>query len=322
VRFNSTALSVIAVLLVVACASQLATDLAGAIAALATVRKHKFDIFKVRHVALGSAAIVATLLVAFGAVSPSKILGLAFLGDTNRADQATLVAQEVIDTFKEVYLDALDAIPDATPLTAQLAKTTKVEGAADTLTFNVKLQTGGAVANVGDGQKLPRPSRGKRKKGKTGLAHTYTVIAVGGQSIPLTKKTRNAFVSNLEEQLEDGMERVKFDLERQYNGDGRGILCLIETVGGAPVYGVNRPYGYVYTQDVPGTQLLIEDMDVAVINPGTGLERGRSKINSIDFTNDTVTLAGAVAGAAIGDYLCFATTTRSRPARPTRRSTT
>jgi type II secretory pathway pseudopilin PulG len=276
---------------------------AGCIAAVAAVRKHKFDVFKVRHVSTAAGAILAIALVALGILHPAALTGLAIMGDTARADQATLVAQEVIDTFKEVYLDALDAIPDATPLTAQLAKTTKVEGAADTLTFNVKLQTGGAVANVGDGQKLPRPSRGKRKKGKTGLAHTYTVIAVGGQSIPLTKKTRNAFVSNLEEQLEDGMERVKFDLERQYNGDGRGILCLLETVGGAPTYAVNRPYGYVYTQDPPGTQLLVEDMDVAVINPGTGLERGRSKINSIDFTADTVTLAGAVAGAAIGDYL-------------------
>jgi hypothetical protein len=300
-RFNSPALLVVAAALAV-CLNwrQL---WAGAIAALATVRKHKLDIFKVRHVSMGTAAIVAVALVALGVITPAHLVGLAFMGDTNRADQATLVAQEVIDTFKEVYLDAVDAVPDAMPLTAQLAKTTKVEGAADSLTFNVKLQTGGAVANVGDGQKLPRPSRGKRKKGKTGLAHTYTVIAVGGQSIPLTKKSRNAFVSNLEEQLEDGMERVKFDLERQYNGDGKGILCLLETVGGAPVYGVNRPYGYTYTQDVPGTQLIIEDMDVAVINPATGLERGRSKVNSVDFTADTITLAGAVAGAVIGDYV-------------------
>jgi hypothetical protein len=300
-RFNSLALLAVAAVLTVCLNWR--QIWAGAIAAFATVRKHKLDVFKVRHVSMAVAAIFAVTLVAFGVFTPAHLTGLAFLGDTNRADQATLVAQEVIDTFKEVYLDALDAVPDATPLTAQLAKTTKVEGTADTLTFNVKLQTGGAVANVGDGQKLPRPSRGKRKKGKTGLAHTYTVIAVGGQSIPLTKKTRNAFVSNLEEQLEDGMERVKFDLERQYNGDGRGILCLLETVGGAPVYGVNRPYGYVYTQDVPGTQLLIEDMDVAIINPATGLERGRSKVNTVDFTADTITLAGAVAGAVIGDYV-------------------
>lgn len=222
---------------------------------------------------------------------------------TQRADIATLIATEVQDTFKEVYLDALDAIPDATPLTAQLEKTTKVEGAASQLTFNVKLQTGGAVANVGDGQILPRPSRGKRKKGTAGLAHTYTVIAVGGQTVPLTKKTRNAFVSNLEEQLEDGMERVRFDLERQYNGDGRGILAVVETVAGAPTYAANRPYGYTYSQDVPGSQLLIEDMDVAFINPATGLERGRAKINSIDFAADTFTLSAAVAGAAIGDYI-------------------
>lgn len=300
-RFNSFALLAVAAVVAIACNWRVI--FAGVFAAVATVRKHGWNVLKVRHVSVAAAAVLAVALVAVGAFSPAHLFGLAFIGDTARADQATLVAQEVIDTFKEVYLDALDAIPDATPLTAQLAKTTKVEGAADTLTFNVKLQTGGAVANVGDGQKLPRPSRGKRKKGKTGLAHTYTVIAVGGQSIPLTKKTRNAFVSNLEEQLEDGMERVKFDLERQYNGDSRGILCLLETVGGAPTYAVNRPYGYVYTQDVPGTQLMIEDMDVACINPATGLERARSKVNSVDFAADTITVAVAFAGAVIGDYL-------------------
>jgi hypothetical protein len=87
------------------------------------------------------------------------------------------------------------------------------------------------VANVGDGGMLPRPSRPKNKTGKSSLCHTYTVVAVGGQSVPLTEDTRNAFVSNLENQLEDGMTRVQNDLERQYNGDGLGILCTLLTVG-------------------------------------------------------------------------------------------
>lgn len=270
-------------------------------AAAATVRRYRSSLLAVPIIQYALVAVVMVAASLVGAL-PTAALGLAF--GIVRDDIAHTGIAEVVETFKEVYLDALDAIPDATPLTAQLEKTTKVEGAATDLTFNVKLQTGGAVANVGDGQALPRPSRGKRKKGKAGLAHTYTVIAVGGQSVPLTKKTRNAFVSNLEEQMEDGMERVRFDLERQYNGDGKGILCLLETVAGAPTYGAERPYGYAYTQaGVPGTMLLVEDMDVCFINPGTGLERGRSKITVVDFTADTFTTAGVIAGAAIGDYV-------------------
>lgn len=272
-----------------------------------TVRRYGSSLFSVRFIQFAIVAVVLATAALVG-VAPAFAMpagiGLgAFIGIT-RDDIAHTGIAEVVETFKEVYLDALDAIPDATPLTAQLEKTTKVEGAATELTFNVKLQTGGAVANVGDGQMLPRPSRGKRKKGKAGLAHTYTVIAVGGQSVPLTKKTRNAFVSNLEEQMEDGMERVRFDLERQYNSDGKGILGLLETVAGAPTYGAQRPYGRTYTQaGVPGTMLLIEDMDVCFINPADGTERGRSKITVVDFDADTFTTAGAIAGAAIGDYV-------------------
>lgn len=277
---------------------------AGVVAAFRTVRKHGVDVFKVRSVTNVTIALSALLLIALGLMPAAAGASVIFVGDTNRVDIATMIAAEVTTTFKDVYLEALDAVPDATPLTAQMAKTTKVEGAAGNLVFNVKLRTGGAVANVGDGQKLPRASRGLRSKGTAGLAHTYTVIAVGGQTVPLTKKTRNAFVSNLEEQLEDGMERVKFDLERQYNGDGKGILCTLETVVGAPTYGAQSPFGYTYTQGgVQGIQLLVEDMDVAFINPGTGVERGRNKITSIDYVNDTFTLAAAVAGAVIGDHV-------------------
>lgn len=223
---------------------------------------------------------------------------------TDFADIASTADADVQSTFKRVYLKAVDAVPDATPLTAQMNRTQKFKAGPDGLYFNAKLETGGAVANIPDGKLLPRPTSPKRQQGKVGLTHTYTVVAVGGQSIPLTENTRNAFVSNLEDQLEDGMTRVKNDLERQYNGDGRGILCLLLTVGGAPVYGVERPYSLV--GGGPGTMLLIEDMDIEVINPATGLPRDRGKITAVNpagGTDGQFTADAALAGAAIGDYI-------------------
>lgn len=220
------------------------------------------------------------------------------------ADIATTADADVQSTFKRVYLKAVDAVPDATPLTAQMNRTQKFKAGPDGLYFNAKLETGGAVANVPDGKILPRASSPKRKPGKVGLAHTYTVIAVGGQSIPLTENTRNAFVSNLEDNLEDGMTRVKNDLERQYNGDGRGILGVVLTIVGAPVYGVEKPFGI--TGAGPGTMLFIEDMDVAFVNPVGGAERDRGKLTTVDPSGGTdgeITLDAAIAGAAIGDYI-------------------
>jgi hypothetical protein len=253
---------------------------------------------RLRHVFAFALGVITMLLA--GAATPAGVLVAAIpaITPTNIAGMAT---SEVTETFKRVYLMAVDAIPDATPLTAQLKRTRKFKPAADYLYFNVKLETGGPVANVSDSLALPRAGRPKRKQGRIGLAHTYTVVAMGGQSIALTDDTRNAFVSNLEDQLKDGMERVKIDLERQYNGDGSGILCLLETVAGAPTYGVYKPVNE--TNGGPGTMYLIEDMDVAVINPGTGAERGRATISSIDTDAEEIDLSAAVAGAAINDYL-------------------
>lgn len=219
------------------------------------------------------------------------------------ADIATTAVADVSSTFKRVYLMAVDAVPDATALSAQFKRTKKFKGGPDALYFNAKLETGGKVANVGDGKLLPKASRPQRKQGKASLSHTYTVVAVGGQSVPLTEDNRNAFVANLEDQMEDGMRRVRLDLERQLNGDGLGILCMLETVVGAPTYGAYKAYGLATPTGAPGTLLLVEGMEVAVMNPVGPAERGRSYIASIDTANDTFTLAGAVAGATIGDYL-------------------
>lgn len=276
---------------------------AAVIAAAVTVRTHHFRVLSVRGVQYGLLAVFA---IVAGVFIPTKELGAMIfaVGAVTHDDIASMVSTEVIETFKEVYLDALDAIPDSTPLTAQLHKGAKVSGAADELIFNVKLLNGGGVANVGDAQALPTPTRPIRKKGRAGLAHTYTTIAVGGQSVPLTKSNRNAFVSNLEEQLSDGMERVRFDIERQYNGDGRGVLATLETVVGAPTWGAQKPFGRTYTQaGVPGTMLLNEGARVAFVNPANGAERGRTTIATVDHDTDEFTTSSSPAGAAIGDLI-------------------
>lgn len=222
---------------------------------------------------------------------------------TGYADIATTSVADVSSTFKRVYLMAVNAVPDATALSAQFKRTRKFKIGPDGLYFNAKLETGGKVANVGDGQMLPKASRPQRKQGKASASHTYTVIAVGGQSVPLTEDNRNAFVSNLEDQMEDGMGRVRLDVERQLNGDGRGILCMLETVSGAPTYGAYKAYGMATPSGAPGTLLLVEGQEVACIDPSAGTERSRSTIASIDTSADTFTTAAALTSAAIGDYI-------------------
>jgi hypothetical protein len=217
------------------------------------------------------------------------------------SDISTTAVTDVSETFKRIYLMAVDAIPDITPLTAQFERARKFRAGPDGLYFHVKLETGGAIANVPDGVLLPRPTAPIGRQGKLDIVHTYTTLAIGGQSIPLTKQNRQAFFANLEAQMEDALSRVRFDLERQYNGDGLGILCELETVASAPVYDVRYPYHV--TGAGPGTMLIVEDMDVALINPADGSERDRATITAVDYDAEQITVDSAFANDEIGDWV-------------------
>jgi hypothetical protein len=101
--------------------------------------------------------------------------------------------------------------------------------------------------------------------------------------------------------MEDALSRVRFDLERQYNGDGLGILCELETVASAPVYDVRYPYHIV--GGGPGTMLLVEDMDVACLNPADGTERDRGTITAVDYDLEQMTVDAAFTNDEIGDWI-------------------
>lgn len=221
---------------------------------------------------------------------------------TPYADIASLGSVEVQETFKEVYLDSADSIPDATPLTAQMTRTKKFKPGPRGLIFRVKLETGGTVANVADAKLLPSPSQPHSKQGTCNLSHTYTTIAIGGQSIPLTSTDRQAFAENLDEQMEDGMTRVRNDVERQYNGDGRGILCVVETIVGAPTLGVHQPFG-ISDQPAasPGTMFMLVGQEVAFINPANGATRVRTTVVDVDPENEEIEVGDAT-NVVIGDY--------------------
>ncbi len=222
---------------------------------------------------------------------------------TDYAAIASLGSTEVQETFKEVYLDSADSIPDAAPLTAQMTRTKKFKPGPEGLIFRVKLETGGTVANVADAKLLPSPSQPHSKKGTCNLSHTYTTIAVGGQSIPLTATDRQAFAENLDEQMQDGMTRVRNDVERQYNGDGRGILAVVETIAGAPTLGVHRPFGITdQPAGSPGTMFALVGAEVAFINPGTGGTRVRTTLVDVDPDNEEVEVADDT-DIEVGDYM-------------------
>lgn len=209
---------------------------------------------------------------------------------------------------KRRYADAVSNINEANPLTAQMKKSRKWEPDGEgNIRFNVKLQRGARVANVGDSLMLPRPSAPTRRQGRAGVIFSYTTYALGGQLATLTKNKKGAFINARADEKMDALDRVANDIERQYNNDGRGILAVVETISGAPTYGVHRPGGQTVPAGAPGTLYFQIGQDVTFINPATGLPRvGVFTITDVDLATSEITLSGTPTADAIGDYICIA----------------
>ena len=203
------------------------------------------------------------------------------------------------ETWQEAYDTFYSSVPDNNILSAAIPGAKKYTlGEDGSVIFSVQLSTGGSGATLKDGAKNPRPGKPVNKKGKTKLVWHYDSFELGGQRMALNGRSAS-FVDDLEDNYNALLKRTADDMERQANGDGRGILCVIKTIVGAPTYGVEKPYGKAVGA---GTMLLKEEMNVAIVSPA-GVVRGTTTIETYDHSNETMECAGAVAGVQIGDFV-------------------
>lgn len=204
------------------------------------------------------------------------------------------------ETWQEAYDEYYTSVPDNNILSAAIpgAKNYKL-GEDGSVTFMVELSHGGSGGTVPDGARNVAPGRPINKKGKTKLVWHQDSFQIGGQTLALAENSVANFVDVVEQNYNALLSRSADDMERQANGDGRGILCVLSAVVGAPTYGVEKPYG----QEVGnGTMLLREEMPVAVVSPA-GVLRGTGVIDTFDETNETFTTTAAIAGAVVGDLV-------------------
>lgn len=209
---------------------------------------------------------------------------------------------EFQETWKQVYGKMYSSVPNHTVITNRLKRTKRYRNLGmDGLRFNVEMGIGGVVANMPDASRFTRSSKPKTKEGIADVVWTYTGFEIGGQAMAKSDREGAVYVSSVEHNTRSATKRAKLDIERQYNGDGRGILGIVSSVSGAPTYGIEKPYGV--TGGGNGTMCLVEGMDVALINPGTGAERGRSTVVSYDPDAEEFELEATIDNDEIGDWV-------------------
>lgn len=157
-------------------------------------------------------------------------------------------------------------------------------------------------------QKFAVDGSGNRVPGKIGMRINTMRIALTEALIKAAETSAGAFEDSFTLEKENTTRDFANDLNRQHiAGDGTGRLCRIAGVGGAPTYQVDQPGGKVCWpagSDPDGSKFL-ETGDVVAVYSAAGAFRGQDTITAIDttLTPNTVTLAGAVAGTIVGDYL-------------------
>lgn len=127
-------------------------------------------------------------------------------------------------------------------------------------------------------------------------------IKLSGRSMTSTATTRGAFLKNFEFKITSLAASMARDLNRQMFGDASGRLCQIVSGATTTSIVVNNPGGFANSG--PGTQYLEEGMRIAFVSSTGVLRTGtHPTITAIDRDSNTVTLSGAVATSANGDYV-------------------
>jgi hypothetical protein len=144
------------------------------------------------------------------------------------ADPATIAA--VQDILKEVWTtDALQSqLLEDTVLLDWMDDVTEFTD-SDGLKASVPLRTGrtGGIGSRGIGDTLPVAGHQRVAKATYNYTFHYLVIKVLGPVMARMKTQRQAVIKELDLEVQNGMEDVKQDFQRQMHGDGTGQICTV-----------------------------------------------------------------------------------------------
>lgn len=156
--------------------------------------------------------------------------------------------------MKDYHKPIIDTLNNMTPLMTLLDKDYEsVSGTALQAVIPAKLRRTQGIGAVAEGGALPVAKNTKIVQLLVGLAYNYGSLKFTGQSIAASRKSATAFANVIDLEVNDMIEAMKIDTNRQFYGDGSGWICMTNGTGTTQS---------TVTVDNPGTQWLEEGMAV------------------------------------------------------------
>jgi hypothetical protein len=169
-----------------------------------------------------------------------------------------------------------------------------IDGKGRSVLFPVLTNGGESVGARADDAVLPTADSSTYRESTTTLKHNYATLRINGTVIRASKGNKAAFAQATTSEMENKTNALKFDIERQLFGYGKGYMSQLAAAYSTTTIAV----------DNPGTMYLRPGMVVDLIASGSKTATA-AIIAAVSDTNSTVTFTGggAVTGVGDNDYI-------------------
>jgi len=192
------------------------------------------------------------------------------------------------EALKIYYLPVIQyQLPTAAPLLAEMEKTSK-DVVGSKIHMALKHGKHGGIGMIADDGDLPTPNARKRIQAKWDTQNIFLNIQVTDKAIEASKSNDGAFERILAADMEDGIDDMRDDLNRQLLGDGSCQISVIESASWA-----SNVLTLVLTEDswtdfwAEGIYVdIYDDSGSSLLTNGTNLE-----VTVVDNASRTLKLA-------------------------------
>lgn len=211
---------------------------------------------------------------------------------------------ELNDIAKDYYANVLQPqMAKGTPLKAQFEQLENWEpvGGRNNIIFAMKLETGGGVSNAGANKTLPPNADGIYDQATTSLVRTYARMAIDMFAAEISKSKKGSFKPFLEEKMDDRLDALNKECNRQLFGAGDGKLAITGTGAASATQTLSLAYG-VTNGGNPGKHVYKGDILSFYDNTGTFINRRTvtAKAATKGSATCTVTLSSSVTSITDG----------------------
>jgi len=149
------------------------------------------------------------------------------------------------------------------------------------------------VGAIGEGEMLPTAGNQGYAKVVIPEKYNYGRIELTAQVIKASQKDKGAFTRAMDAELKGIVKDLANDRERQFFGDGNGVLALVnaaQNLSATAGMTIDSPFGVSPTTD--GARFLNPNMGIVVIGASTTTVSGTFTVSSVNADGTVVTTGG------------------------------